>query len=422
MENNWTDKMRKRMENYEEPAPEGLWDDIERVMKARNTPVTIQQVKHRSWQRIAAVAATLAIAITCTLFLLIHTDNLTPRTPDSPATASVPRQQPEMPSLQQPTEPSFVAATGNAPRIASVHRSTQPYAPTTTTTDDVTTTTPLADEPRQHTAVTPDTTSRHYETPIRLTPAQEDNSLPVTHHITPNRSKRNFAQWRASVFVSNVTPGSNITSGYAQLSAPNNAAQAPAQYANENAMLPMMSIIRFNANEPCNTETKHSQPIRTGFTVRYNIDRRWSIESGVTYTMLHSQLQSGSENYYYLSNQTLHYIGVPVKVNFNIWENRWFLFYVSGGMMIEKCVNGDITTDYVMNDRATSDTEPISTKPLQWSLNAAVGAQFNILPQLGLYVEPGGSFYFDDGTTIENIYKEKPLNFSIELGLRVSIR
>ena len=75
-----------------------------------------------------------------------------------------------------------------------------------------------------------------------------------------------------------------------------------------------------------------------------------------------------------------------------------------------------------MNDRATSDTEPISTKPLQWSLNAAVGAQFNILPQLGLYVEPGGSFYFDDGTTIENIYKEKPLNFSIELGLRVSIR
>ena len=138
--------------------------------------------------------------------------------------------------------------------------------------------------------------------------------------------------------------------------------------------------------------------------------------------MLHSQLQSGSKNYYYLSNQPLHSIGVPVKVNFNIWENRWFLFYVSGGMMIEKCVDGHITTDYVMNDRATSDTEPISTKPLQWSLNAAVGAQFNILPQLGLYVEPGGSFYFDDGTTIENIYKEKPLNFSIELGLRVSIR
>lgn len=411
--------MRKRMENYEEPAPDGLWDDIERVMKARNTPVPLQPIKRRTWQRVAAIAATLAIAITCTLFLLIHNNDITPLTPDAPTTALASNRQSEIASQHELPQSSAPAAPKQAPRLAALHKATQPYAPSTTATDDVTAPAPHTDKPVQHLAEIPDTTNHTPEKPLGLTSTQEDDNLPVTRHITPSRFKKSFAQWSASVFVSNVTPGSNVTSGYAQLSAPSN---APAQYANENAMLPMMSIIRFNANEPCNTETKHSQPIRTGLTVRYNIDSRWSIESGVTYTMLHSQLQSGSENYYYLSNQTLHYIGVPVKIGFNIWENRWFLFYVSGGMMVEKCVDGNITTDYVMNNRATSNTAPISTKPLQWSLNAAAGAQFNILPQLGLYVEPGGSFYFDDGTTIENIYKDKPLNFSIELGLRVSIR
>ena len=414
--------MRKRMENYEEPAPDGLWDDIERVIDARKTPVILQPAKPPVWKRVAAVAAMLAIAITCTLFLLLHTDAPTSLPTDTPATTHTLHAQREVPSPQIQAEQPAPVQPAPTPRLATARPASKPHMPAATA--DIATPALPANDTIGHTTTTADTTTttREYGTQP-LFPAQPtDEKRVATRHIIPERSSKRVAQWSANLFVSNVTPGSNVTTGYAQLSAPYDAAQAPAQYANENTMLPMMSIIRFNANESCNTETKHSQPIRTGLTVRYNIDRRWSIESGVTYTMLHSQLQSGSQNYYYLTNQTLHYIGIPVKINFNIWGNRWFLFYVSGGMMIEKCVDGELTTDYVMNNRATSDSAPISTKPLQWSLNAAAGAQFNILPQLGLYIEPGGSFYFDDGTTIENIYKEKPLNFSLELGLRVSIR
>lgn len=78
--------MRKRMENYEEPAPDGLWDDIERVIDARKTPVILQPAKPPVWKRVTAVAAMLAIAITCTLFLLLHTDAPTSLPTDTPAT------------------------------------------------------------------------------------------------------------------------------------------------------------------------------------------------------------------------------------------------------------------------------------------------------------------------------------------------
>lgn len=419
MEKNWNDKMRKRMENYEEPAPDGLWENIERATNIHNGPVSLRPTKRHIWQRIAAVAATLAIAIVCTLSLLI-VDNHTPLTSDSTTKVLAPYQQSEEP-VHFHTEGSSLAHSN--PQHITSHPTVEANIPSVSSTNTTPSLIPQYDTQKPLLTDTGDTTNHTPKALPRHILTQDNDDLIATQHITmANRPSKSFTQWSASVFLSNTTSGSHTSQGYAQLSASNNTAQASMQYANENNMLPLMSIIHSNARKACQSKTKHSQPLRTGITVRYNIDHRWSIESGITYTMLHSQLQSGSESYYYLSKQTLHYIGVPVKIGFNIWENRWFLFYVLGGMTIEKCVDGNITTDYVMEERSTTNTTPISTKPLQWSINAAAGAQFNILPQLGLYIEPGGSFYFDDGTAIENIYKERPLNFSIELGLRVSIK
>ena len=44
-----------------------------------------------------------------------------------------------------------------------------------------------------------------------------------------------------------------------------------------------------------------------------------------------------------------------------------------------------------------------------------------MLRNVGVYVEPGVSYYFDDRSTLSTIYKEKPLNFNLNLGVRYTI-
>ena len=58
---------------------------------------------------------------------------------------------------------------------------------------------------------------------------------------------------------------------------------------------------------------------------------------------------------------------------------------------------------------------------MQWSTNASVGIQYDFIPQLGVYVEPGMKYYFDNGSQIENIFKDKKLNFNIQFGLRFNV-
>lgn len=58
---------------------------------------------------------------------------------------------------------------------------------------------------------------------------------------------------------------------------------------------------------------------------------------------------------------------------------------------------------------------------MQWSVNGSVGAQYDFIPQLGLYVEPGVKYYFDNGSKIENAFKDKKTNFNLQLGLRWNI-
>ena len=55
---------------------------------------------------------------------------------------------------------------------------------------------------------------------------------------------------------------------------------------------------------------------------------------------------------------------------------------------------------------------------MQWSANASLGVQCNLVNTMSIFVEPGVSYYFNDGTNIRTIYKEKPLNFNLNLGIR----
>ena len=99
-----------------------------------------------------------------------------------------------------------------------------------------------------------------------------------------------------------------------------------------------------------------------------------------------------------------------------------FTGYLTAGTLIEKSVSGSLKTKYVVENTLKDETEEeLSSKPTQISVNAAAGVQLNITNRLGIYAEPGLGYHFKDNSTLNTIYKEKPLNFNLKFGLRLSL-
>ena len=183
------------------------------------------------------------------------------------------------------------------------------------------------------------------------------------------------------------------------------------------------SAIVYNQPE-VQEEYSHKIPVKVGLTARYNITGRLGVETGLTYSVLSSSVKTGNSetgNNWSTGSQTLHYLGIPLNLSFDILNSRYVNIYVTGGGMMEKSISGNIKTDeYVDGKFARTLTAKISPKGLQWSVNAAAGVQANILPQLGVFVEPGVSHHFKNGSRVRSIYTDKPTDFSLGFGLRYS--
>lgn len=183
------------------------------------------------------------------------------------------------------------------------------------------------------------------------------------------------------------------------------------------------SAIVYNQPE-VQEEYSHKIPVKVGLTARYNITGRLGVETGLTYSILSSSVKIGNSetgNNWSTGSQTLHYLGIPLNISFNILNSRYVNIYVTGGGMMEKSISGNIKTDeYVDGKFDRTLTTNISPKGLQWSVNAAAGIQANILPQLGFFVEPGVSHHFKNGSRVRSIYTDKPTDFSLGFGLRYS--
>lgn len=183
------------------------------------------------------------------------------------------------------------------------------------------------------------------------------------------------------------------------------------------------SAIVYNQPE-VQEEYSHKIPVKVGLTARYNITGRLGVETGLTYSILSSSVKIGNSETgknWSTGSQTLHYLGIPLNISFNILNSRYVNIYVTGGGMMEKSISGNIKTDeYVDGKFDRTLTTNISPKGLQWSVNAAAGIQANILPQLGFFVEPGVSHHFKNSSRVRSIYTDKPTDFSLGFGLRYS--
>ena len=180
-------------------------------------------------------------------------------------------------------------------------------------------------------------------------------------------------------------------------------------------------------NQPVvTTEYSHKMPVKIGASIRYDFNKFLGIESGLTYSFLSSDLKTGEEGAvsgWSKGVQSMHYLGIPLNLSFNIFSSRYFNAYVTAGGLMEKCVRGSLKTDeYLDGKYHGSSSTSLKQKGLQWSVNGAAGIQVNILPQLGLYMEPGVSHHFSNNSKVRTIYSDKPTDFSLSFGLRYTFR
>ena len=449
MKRNWKEDIHDRLGNFETDAPDGLWEAIHQRMaqtepaqaEKRQTPFVLQPALRRT---ACAAAACLALVVGYQYFAdggketangvkqaggdgmiavggTVASDN-SRYVASKPATASiVATNLAGVRVAKNGVTPAAVYAQTQNDESAQIstpqhlHTSTSPpLNPSTSQPHNPTThqhpnpSTPQHLNPSTSQPLNPSTSQPHNPSTSLLAYTPADNSR--------GRHEGAAARWTLSTSATTGMGASSVTNStatYVEAVGPDNVIWA------DN---PQLGIGIFNQGKSVKTEYKHRLPVRVGFNVAYRLTDRLSVESGVSYTRLSSDMKDGTKDNYSSGSQKLDYIGVPLNVKYRAFGYRRLSVYASAGLLTEKCVSGKTTHEYVISgEKKKHEAEDVAAKPWQLSVNAALGAQFDVLRNVGVYVEPGVSYYFDDRSTLSTIYKEKPLNFNLNLGVRYTI-
>ncbi len=456
MKRNWKEDIHDRLGNFETDAPDGLWEAIHQRMaqtepaqaEKRQTPFVLQPALRRT---ACAAAACLALVAGYQYFADggketvsgvkvaqggvadISTNRYVAKNAVAPA-ATVYAQTQNSPAVLQPNGRVEQAADAiaqptqndeSAQISTSQHLNTstsQHHNPSTSQPHNPTT-------PQHHNTTTPQHLSS--STPQHLNPSTPQHLNPSTsHHHDPSTSLLAYtpadnSRGRHEGAAARWTLSTSATTGMGASSVTNSTATYVEAVGPDDVIWadnPQLGIGIFNQGKSVKTEYKHRLPVRVGLNVAYRLTDRLSVESGVSYTRLSSDMKDGTKNNYSSSSQKLDYIGVPLNVKYRAFGYRRLSVYASAGLLTEKCVSGKTTHEYVISgEKKKHEAEDVAAKPWQLSVNAALGAQFDVLRNVGVYVEPGVSYYFDDRSPLSTIYKEKPLNFNLNLGVRYTI-
>ena len=435
MKTNWQKDIHDRLGSYEKDAPEGLWEGIRRELPKLNdggmlTHKPQRKAAFRMW-RVAGVAAAASVALVIGYSFLgndvqdnINIPTNTTKHPNMLASNKKPLgNEPTGVCAEQAThsednllaeQPTLANASTEQLALASVSTEQPTLASASTETDvkEIGSKEENSKEENKQTETKPAKREDSY-----VLPHNPDNNLLAFNDMTEKRGDEDApSRWSVSTGAMGGLGASGTTTAYGDhlvLSSPGVA---------DTKDSPMLDMNTINRDIETKTEYDHHLPIRIGLSVAYALTDRMSISSGLTYTRLSSDIKDASRESKYIGEQRLHYVGIPVNVSYKVASSRWISLYGTAGVLAEKCVSGTTDEGYVENNTMKyTNTHDISSKPLQMSVNAGVGIQFDFIDNVGIYAEPGLSYYFDDGSELQTIYKEKPLNFNLNVGVRFKL-
>ena len=163
---------------------------------------------------------------------------------------------------------------------------------------------------------------------------------------------------------------------------------------------------------------EHQLPLSIQLTLSRQLGKQFSVETGLSYTLLQSTSTTGSSAAYIQEQQRLHYLGIPLRMGWQWYSKAPLSFYTSSGVMLEKPVHSTLNVNHVVNDMNTYSKRDKLSVPLQWSTSVGVGIQYDITPHIGFYLEPSLQYFFNDGSSIKSYRTEHRFSVTLPLGIR----
>ena len=445
----WTSKLRDQMTDYQEPVKHDLWAGIAQSL-AQNQPVAgenrvpenhpVKRVEKepkarvvtlKRWSAAAAAVALLGIGGS---YVYLHQEDVEQGNAQLASLASS-----EASSASSASSSSLSASSSShskqVPLLAADNKSadsksrqkTASSAASLLSSDyasvPVQSAAPMNDEGETMVAVASDEAplvASKYKSAESAQSQAEPNSS-SSYHFSRNSevagvSMKLYAE-NLGAGMGNVNSGSNIANRYSDsgvMADPMPGVYPDPSVGGSNDVDYLMAAAYKALQKSPQGKAKHHAPVSVGMQIAFGVAPRLSLSTGVVYTRTSSDFYPYAPNNDYNVHQVLHYVGIPVGLNYELWRSGGFHAYVMAGAEAAYNVKNDTDEDGTRKQDAKRDR-------VQFSGKASLGAQYDISPSVGLYIEPGAKYYFDNGSDIENTFKDKKLNFNLQFGLRFNL-
>lgn len=445
----WTSKLRDQMTDYQEPVKHDLWAGIAQSL-AQNQPVAgenrvpenhpVKRVEKepkarvitlKRWSAAAAAVALLGIGGS---YVYLHQEDVEQGNAQLASLASS-----EASSASSAASSSLSASSSShskqVPLLAADNKSADSKsrqkaassAASLLSSDyasvPVQSAAPMNDEGETMVAVASDEAplvASKYKSAESAQSQAEPNSS-SSYHFSRNSevagvSMKLYAE-NFGAGMGNVNSGSNIVNRYSDsgvMADPMPGVYPDPSVGGSNDVDYLMAAAYKALQKSPQGKAKHHAPVSVGMQIAFGVAPRLSLSTGVVYTRTSSDFYPYAPNNDYNVHQVLHYVGIPVGLNYELWRSGGFHAYVMAGAEADYNVKNDTDEDGTRKQDAKRDR-------VQFSGKASLGAQYDISPSVGLYIEPGAKYYFDNGSDIENTFKDKKLNFNLQFGLRFNL-
>ena len=422
MKEDWLDTLRTRIQNEcDVKAPDGLLNDIKQEMNRRGvTPMRSTQQKASVvplWTyRAVSAAAIIGIGIFLSHLLLDHTS-----LPKQCVTIINNKIKNTLPSQTTITTPENYV-TNSVKLAVATHQSIQ---------------NPLVDNNlsgntvynREEEKETTTDNNNVTETQETTSNTRQEKIEDINKQQTTKPQSRGYSERTYTANVKNNDPSSRFCIGSSYnygTGTSHNSDKILLPVANPYGDYDPEFSGRNIQDSPIGTKdgrtgTKHHQPIKLGVSIRYNINNRWSLQTGLNYSRLASDFSYEKRGTEYAVEQKLQYVGIPVNASYSFIKTKRFNVYATAGAEVEKLVKGEANLSAEAMSQITPTHTTIKEGRPVFSTALSIGGELRINKDVSAYIEPGISHHFNNGSNVENIYKDKPTNFNLNMGVRINL-
>ena len=422
--NDWTGAVRERLEGRELTPSDALWGRIGAAVPQAGAP---RKVRRLAWG--GAIGAAAAAALAGILFLRpAGTREDAGRIEVVPTTAAPMAEQRVIAEQDAVTEPAAATETQSvAPKrsAATIKMVEAPIlieeVPSNAGSVEVTNVQPKVEEYTQPAVAAVTKTDSGTVSSMTATEKHVDadeKAMSLEDYLNVEEKKRKpgrrltAAVYAAGMVSTNALISNDLPVMQGNYAVSNNEKKG-ASLGSSTGFVSADSGISYNPETPLESnhfqyytnnpgpDMNHSRPVSAGVALSLPLNDHLFLESGLYYSYLHSTSHT-------VSDQSLHFVGIPVKAGWRMGMSRRTSLSFSAGAKAEKCI------------LALRDGQRFKEPGIQLAAVGSAAFQYDFTPHVGIFLAPELSYWFTK-TELPTYNTENPFTLSLKAGINLTV-